>query len=152
MGSPTIQCVISIKRRARTNRRKSSTHTEDLVCVSEVTANRIVWESAFWSAVVKSCQWNRCMLPLRFCFAAKSTCLGTQCAAKEVCIFDAKNNVPRCVRCDLTCARVPDSEVCGTDAITYVNWCKLRQTSCTFRLLIQVDHFGACEIPQQKVI
>ncbi|CAJ0557949.1 unnamed protein product, partial [Mesorhabditis spiculigera] len=64
----------------------------------------------------------------------------TGCRAPQVCV--PKGDKPRCV-----CPECGDElkEVCGSDAQTYANECRLRQTSCKTGQSLFVKYNGICE-------
>ncbi|XP_055341081.1 follistatin-like [Paramacrobiotus metropolitanus] len=82
---------------------------------------------------------------------ASTTCANARCSADETCILDSITRTPRCVRCDLNCSNSTESPVCGSDGITYTNWCQLRANSCVFGVLIHVDRIGSCNDNQTAI-
>ena len=96
-------------------------------------------------------QWYAAVFPLSiakenlYIFTAGESCKNARCAPEESCVADKKNNIPRCVRCDLNCTATEYHPVCGSDGVTYSSWCQLQQNSCSFGVLINVDKVGPCQ-------
>ncbi|XP_074109510.1 agrin isoform X2 [Cotesia typhae] len=70
-------------------------------------------------------------------------CEKTYCAWGAVCIV-SDNGIATC-QCPSNCPKTLE-HVCGTDDVTYLNQCLLRQTSCRDRKNTRVKHQGVCEI------
>ncbi|XP_020299873.1 agrin-like isoform X1 [Pseudomyrmex gracilis] len=70
-------------------------------------------------------------------------CEKTYCAWGATCVV-SESGKAMC-QCPADCPSTSDP-VCGSDDVTYTNYCHLRQTSCLKRKNTRVKHQGACEI------
>nr|XP_033325096.1 agrin-like isoform X2 [Megalopta genalis] len=70
-------------------------------------------------------------------------CEKTYCSWGATCVV-LESGKPLC-QCPTVCPLTSDP-VCGSDNVTYTNYCHLRQTSCLKRKSTRVQHQGACEI------
>ncbi|XP_076277738.1 agrin-like isoform X5 [Lasioglossum baleicum] len=70
-------------------------------------------------------------------------CEKTYCSWGATCVV-SESGKPLC-QCPTDCLPTPDP-VCGSDNVTYTNYCHLGQTSCLMRKNTRVQHQGACEI------
>ncbi|KAI8507794.1 hypothetical protein Bbelb_140340 [Branchiostoma belcheri] len=74
------------------------------------------------------------------------TCDGLACGRGKRCLVD-KNNNPRCVTCGMDCSHhkaAPSDPICGSDGVTYADWCDMRETSCRTGFIIETKHIGQC--------
>ncbi|CAD6219443.1 GSCOCG00004975001-RA-CDS, partial [Cotesia congregata] len=74
-------------------------------------------------------------------FILSEPCEKTYCAWGAVCVV-SDNGIATC-QCPSNCPKTLE-HVCGTDDVTYLNQCLLRQTSCRDRKNTRVKHQGVC--------
>ncbi|XP_050484807.1 agrin-like isoform X6 [Bombus huntii] len=70
-------------------------------------------------------------------------CEKTYCSWGATCVV-SENGKPLC-QCPTDCPSTSEP-VCGSDNMTYTNYCHLRKTSCLERKTTRVKNQGACEI------
>ncbi|KOC64150.1 Agrin [Habropoda laboriosa] len=68
-------------------------------------------------------------------------CEKTYCSWGATCVV-SENGKPLC-QCPTDCPSTSEP-VCGSDNVTYSNYCHLRKTSCLERKTTRVQHQGAC--------
>lgn len=68
-------------------------------------------------------------------------CEKTYCSWGATCVV-SESGKPLC-QCPADCPSTSEP-VCGSDNVTYTNYCHLRQTSCLKRKSTRVKHQGAC--------
>ncbi len=62
------------------------------------------------------------------------------------CLTDADGSRPQCISCERPCPvfDLNSGPVCGTNNVTYSNWCTMRQASCQIGIVINTKHYGQC--------
>ncbi|XP_070168751.1 agrin isoform X6 [Polyergus mexicanus] len=80
---------------------------------------------------------------LNFASNNAEPCEKTYCAWGATCVV-SENGKALC-QCPADCPLTSDP-VCGSDDVTYTNYCHLRQASCHKRKNTRAKHQGACEI------
>lgn len=77
--------------------------------------------------------------------AADITCEEMQCSMSQKCLRDLTTGRLQCLTCDFDCNMMENKgPVCGTDNVTYQDWCQLRRTACQTGIVINTKHNGAC--------
>lgn len=85
------------------------------------------------------------------CYAS-ATCDSINCGNK-LCVLDHQGR-PRCVTCKcqeskpIECAGSGTSMptiICGSNGVTYQNFCKLREDMCSQKIFIDIKHLGNCK-------
>lgn len=74
-------------------------------------------------------------------FPISEPCEKTYCAWGATCVV-SESGKAMC-QCPADCPSTSEP-VCGSDDVTYTNYCHLRQTSCLKRKNTRVKHQGAC--------
>ncbi|PBC32384.1 Agrin [Apis cerana cerana] len=81
---------------------------------------------------------------LRMTSSSKSQpCEKTYCSWGATCVV-SENGKPLC-QCPTDCPSTSEP-VCGSDNVTYTNYCHLRKSSCLERKSTRVKNQGACEL------
>lgn len=76
---------------------------------------------------------------------ADITCEEMQCSMSQKCLRDLTTGRLQCLTCDFDCNMMENKgPVCGTDNVTYQDWCQLRRTACQTGIVINTKHNGAC--------
>lgn len=75
---------------------------------------------------------------------ANATCLTISCPYHMKCLVNPVTRQPTCTNCRRQCSPLSVVPVCGTDGISYKNYCVMRRRSCEMRVLIQTKHSGHC--------
>lgn len=73
-----------------------------------------------------------------------ATCPTVNCPHFMDCLVNPVTKQPFCANCRKQCSPLSVVPVCGTDSVTYKNFCEMRRVSCNIRVLIQTKHSGRC--------
>ncbi|XP_071167864.1 follistatin-A-like [Mytilus edulis] len=75
---------------------------------------------------------------------ANATCPSIRCPYFMECLVNPVTKQPICTNCRPQCSPLSVVPVCGTDGISYKNYCTMRRKSCEMRVLIQTKYSGRC--------
>ena len=72
------------------------------------------------------------------------TCNNVKCPVGKQCLMDQNLN-SHCVECDRKCPLTGNSDICGTDGLTYKSACHLREAACAKGKAIPIAYKGSCK-------
>ncbi|XP_050402280.1 follistatin-A isoform X2 [Patella vulgata] len=74
-----------------------------------------------------------------------ATCSTLQCPNNGTCLTDTATGFPQCANCRDHCyPTLPNLNVCGTDGVTYRNYCTMQQEACRTKTVIKTRNSGIC--------
>lgn len=81
------------------------------------------------------------------------TCATARCGSDR-CLMDETSSTPVCVNCDRPCySGRGRNSICGSDNVTYSNYCAMARTACSRRVIIDTKHYGMCgRIPSVELV
>lgn len=95
------------------------------------------WKLLLWRSFI--------LWQYKYCsFSANATCPSIRCPYFMECLVHPVTKQPICTNCRPQCSPLSVVPVCGTDGISYKNYCTLRKKSCEMRVLIQTKYSGRC--------
>ncbi|XP_064609154.1 follistatin-like [Liolophura sinensis] len=78
---------------------------------------------------------------------ANTTCESLKCPKDRKCLVDEEIKQPKCVMCREICeeADIKPHPMCGSNNITYSNFCEMRKAACESGVVIRAKHNGVCK-------
>lgn len=73
-----------------------------------------------------------------------ASCSDTVCPVGYKCLVNKPTLQPLCVNCGKMCSPMSTLAVCGTDGVSYDNYCELLRTACDSGVFIRTNHSGRC--------
>ncbi|KAL5005148.1 hypothetical protein ScPMuIL_018604 [Solemya velum] len=83
-----------------------------------------------------------------------ASCSSISCSGTHRCLTNKDTGQPSCVDCSSQCKKSKYIPVCGTNNVSYRNYCQLHESACDNGIRVKVQHLGKCRhknrIPAMK--